>query len=478
MIFSDTKGNNYLYSYSKRKITYISELLCLMINDFFLNGNLFIYPKWIDEFGKKLVNDNTRRFVYLRDNGYFEKKGKNLCTQVNPKDLEDSIVNSKEICFELTQKCNLNCTYCCYGELYHHEGNDHSKELNIDVAFCIIDTLCEQMNQNVNRSTKKKFIIGFYGGEPLLNFDSIKNIVEYTESRSSDDFYFEYILTTNGILLDKYIAFFVKYNFSLTISLDGNYENSGYRLTKNGNNMFNVIFNNLTTIKSKYPEYFDKQIRFNTVIHNKNSVKEVVSFFFDIFSKIPAFSEISPIPIREDKYGEFEQIYKEAIGNYEELSTIISKEDYIQLDRMLKNVPDFFYKLLDTGVTNWTDWLCDLEYGCFPSATCLPFTNKIFVSADGRLHLCEHIGYGYSVGYVDLNKKSIVCDRNKLAEQYSKYFSQISSICSECVEVLFCKTCMFQKGMKCEAVTDADFVKKIVSNMDLLRERESFINYS
>lgn len=480
LIFKDTRGNGYLYSPLKKKISYINEILYLIIKSYLEDAGFAIAEEWIEKYGEESVRKNIGRLSFLHEHKFLEESKDDFSTDLKPSYLPDSLSEVKQVCFELTQKCNLSCVYCCYGDLYHHEGNDHAQELDLKMAFCLIDHLCKDLRKKEMGSIKKKIILGFYGGEPLLKYDLIKQIVEYSEERSKegDDFYFEYIMTTNGILLDRYIDFFVKHKFSLMVSLDGNYENSAYRITKSKENMFNKIDGNLKLLKSKYPEYFNKHVTFNSVIHDKNSVKEVVKFYQEEYNKIPQLAEVAPDPIKEEKRKEFEAMYREVGGNYQTLRSVISKEGYIQLDKAMKNIPHFFYKLLNINIKNWTEWLCDFEYERYPTGICLPFTNKIFVSADGRLHLCEHIGYGYSFGHIDLARHTLVYEKEKVAEDYSSYYKQMSSECSQCAELIVCDTCIFQKRMKCKAVSEQEFAEKIALNMDILRERDFFVKYS
>ena len=85
---------------------------------------------------------------------------------------------------------------------------------------------------------------------------------------------------------------------------------------------------------------------------------------------------------------------------------------------------------------------------------------------------------GYSIGYIDLQKHSVIWDQDDLAKKYTEIFRQMESECSKCMNLRTCKVCLFQKRMKCKAVTLDEYVKEIISNMDLLREREEFVKYS
>lgn len=82
-------------------------------------------------------------------------------------------------------------------------------------------------------------------------------------------------MTTNAMLLDKYMDFLQEKEFRLLISLDGNEEGQGYRVDTRGNNSFPRVFHNIKLLQETYPEYFEKHVRFNAVLHNKNSVESI-----------------------------------------------------------------------------------------------------------------------------------------------------------------------------------------------------------
>ncbi|MBT3255631.1 MAG: nif11-like peptide radical SAM maturase [Deltaproteobacteria bacterium] len=115
--------------------------------------------------------------------------------------------------FFLTQSCNLRCVYCYgAGGEYGHKGNMAEK-----TAFQAVDWLIEQSGK------VKKIQIGFFGGEPFLNFPLMKKIVDYARERTHAvqkdvGFY----ATTNGTLLEKeQIDFIQDHKIWVMISFDG-----------------------------------------------------------------------------------------------------------------------------------------------------------------------------------------------------------------------------------------------------------------
>ena len=171
------------------------------------------------------IDEKTFRFLQqLSDNGDFFSRSQNneqlqalgllsqkkkKAAQKTPKD-PVPIVNAA---FFLTQSCNLRCVYC-YGEggEYGHKGNMEEK-----TAFQAVDWLIEQSGK------AKKIHVGFFGGEPFLNFPLMEKIVAYARKRVHEvDKKVAFHATTNGTLLDeKQINFIQDQDLKVMISFDG-----------------------------------------------------------------------------------------------------------------------------------------------------------------------------------------------------------------------------------------------------------------
>lgn len=119
------------------------------------------------------------------------------------------------ICFILTHDCNLNCIYCFDKQ---QRDNNFSVNLSFDNAQKAIQDVMSKF---------KKITLWFFGGEPLMQFSLIKQIVEFCEKikEKQNEYDIRYTITTNGTLINTYIMeFFSKYKFSMLISHDGNFE--------------------------------------------------------------------------------------------------------------------------------------------------------------------------------------------------------------------------------------------------------------
>ena len=151
--------------------------------------------------------------------------------------------------------------------------------------------------------------ISFYGGEPLLNFSLIRDVVEYLEV-SNRNLHFRYNMTTNGMLLDQYMDYLVDKQFHLLVSLDGDFSENGHRVLHDGSSSFNRVFANVKLLQTKYPDYFKKFVDFNSVLSNLNDVSNLISFFQKEYGKTPSISEINPRGLDDCKIDTYRVMYK------------------------------------------------------------------------------------------------------------------------------------------------------------------------
>lgn len=124
-------------------------------------------------------------------------------------DIKKGIRFSPSLC--VTHNCNLDCIYC----YQNHDGNNR-------MSF---ETACESIDWIFNNipNDMDGVEITFIGGEPLIEFDLIKKVYEYTQSKYTNESYIFYATTNGSILNDEMKAWFTKRksNFVLGLSLDG-----------------------------------------------------------------------------------------------------------------------------------------------------------------------------------------------------------------------------------------------------------------
>ena len=168
----------------------------------------------------------------LKDQGklFTEDKYENLAF-----DFKNRNTVIKALCLHIAHTCNLNCEYC-----FASQGKYHGDRalMSFEVAKQAIDFLIE------HSGSRRNLEIDFFGGEPLMNFDVVKETVAYCRSIEKEKGKnFRFTLTTNGVLLDdEVIDFANKECHNVVLSLDGRKEvHDRLRKTVNGNGSYDLI---------------------------------------------------------------------------------------------------------------------------------------------------------------------------------------------------------------------------------------------
>ena len=153
--------------------------------------------------------------------------------------------NVKAICLHVAHTCNLNCSYC-----FAAQGKYHGERavMSLETGKRAIDFLIE------NSGSHKNLDIDFFGGEPLMNWDVVKQLVEYgREQEKLHGKNIRFTLTTNGVLLnDEVIDFCNKEMHNVVLSLDGRPEvHNRFRKDYNGVGSYEKILPNFLNFLKK-----------------------------------------------------------------------------------------------------------------------------------------------------------------------------------------------------------------------------------
>ncbi len=141
----------------------------------------------------------------------------------------------KALCLHIAHACNLNCSYC-----FASQGNYKGERslMSFEVGKRALDFLIE------NSGTRHNLEVDFFGGEPLMNFDVVKELVKYARSiEKAHNKNFRFTLTTNGMLIDDDVIEFANKECSnVVLSLDGRKEvHDRFRVDYSGNGSYDRI---------------------------------------------------------------------------------------------------------------------------------------------------------------------------------------------------------------------------------------------
>lgn len=491
ILVKSSKGNRYFFDKKKKKTILCHPLLYYLLS---LAAGGKDVKEWLDQLPEKHIHIDDigvfsrneidyyyKKYLILKTNGHFVDidQEKLLSRRLTAADVKDSFANSNLVTFEVTDGCSLKCTYCGYGKFYDNYDKRENKSMDVTVGQRFLSYLQELWNSPRNHSHNQNIYIGFYGGEPLLNFSFIDKLTAFAKDLKLLHNHFSFSLTTNGLLLEKYMDFLADNEFNLLISLDGNERNSKYRVFPNGKPAFPVILKNIELLRKRYPEYFKNKVNFNAVLTNKNSITEIFHFFERNFGKTPQVSPLNTSGINTDQKDSFWETYaniSESLYNSEDYS-MLEKEMFIKLPN-IQGVSSFLHANNDFSFNNYNELLYPFaEKAKFPTGTCIPFSKKIFVTVNGKILACERIGHRFVLGYV--NHQDVTIDYIKIAKNYNGWYDKIRKKCHACFNADACIQCIFNlditgKNPACKGFLNYnDYSRYLSSQIDFIESKPS-----
>lgn len=203
----------------------------------------------------------------------------------------------KALCLHIAHDCNLACRYCFAGE---GEYKGDRSLMSLEVGKKALDFLV------ANSGNRRNLEVDFFGGEPLMNFDVVKELVAYgRELEKTHDKHFRFTLTTNGVLLrDDVIEFANKEMDNIVLSIDGRKEvHDHMRPFKNGKGSYDFILDKFKEVAESrnQQKYY---VRGTFTHYNLDFVKDVLSLADEGFEQISVEPVVAgpeePYAIREE----------------------------------------------------------------------------------------------------------------------------------------------------------------------------------
>ena len=335
-----------------------------------------------------------------------------------------------QLILQVTQDCNLRCEYCFYVNESYLGRRYSEKNMDFETAKKAIDFFLKNSIANDNVT------VSFYGGEPLLRMDLIKQCVEYIRNNLKNRTA-SYSLTTNGTLLtlDK-AKFFWENNFDIMISLDGAKENHDkHRVFPNGKGSFDVIIRNLAALKEHYPDFF-KHIHFNCVI-SPDTDHKVIREYVENSSLLKDSGFMSSLI--QDNYTTDSIVYDDKLivdtsyGVFKVLLYMLGRLQFDDISGFFK--PHIvFYDKLKSLLKDHTQIPERAHHG----GPCVAGAKRLFVDINGRFFPCEKVSESsdkMNIGNID---KGIFLDKVAELINYGKVFEVQ---CLNCWAFNHCKIC-------------------------------------
>lgn len=270
----------------------------------------------------------------------------------------------KALCLHVAHDCNLRCKYC-----FAAQGNFHGERLLMDeeTGKKAFDFLIEHSGKRRNLE------VDFFGGEPLMNFELVKTLVDYgRELEEKYDKNFRFTITTNGVLLDDEKIKYINENMdNVVLSLDGRKEvNDRMRPTVNGKGSYDTIVPKFQKLVEERGDK-DYYIRGTFTNENLDFSKDLQEYFDAGFRK----TSLEPVVTDErEEYAIREEHLEKVLKEYEKMSKL-----YMDLR---KKDPDFLF----------FHFMIDLDQGpCLVkrSIGCGAGSEYIAVTPEGDIYPCH-----------------------------------------------------------------------------------------
>ena len=240
----------------------------------------------------------------------------------------------KAVCLHIAHDCNLTCRYC-----FAEEGEYHGKRslMSYETGKQALDFLL------ANSGARRNLEVDFFGGEPLLNFEVVKQLVAY--GRSQEEAHhkkFRFTLTTNGVLLnDEVIDFSNREMSNVVLSLDGRREvNDRMRRNRGGEGSYDRILPRFQKL-AQSREQKDYYVRGTYTRYNTDFAQDVLHMA-DL-----GFKELSIEPVVADSKEDYalrEEDLPELLSQYDDLA-----KEMIRREREGKGFRFYHYTLDLTG---------------------------------------------------------------------------------------------------------------------------------
>lgn len=330
-------------------------------------------------------------------------------SQVTMEILEERDAVIKAMCLHVAHDCNMTCKYC-FGDKGAFEGI--RSLLSLEIGKKAIDFLL------THSGTRRNLEIDFFGGEPLMNFEIVKELVDYGRTVEKDyGKNIRFTITTNGLLLDDEKIDYINNNMeNVILSIDGRPSvNDNMRRTVNNKGTYDIIAKN-------YLRFVDK--RRGTYYVRGTFTRENLDFSEDVIHLVEmGFKNVSIEPVVTDlsfDYALQDEDRDRIFAEYEKLTDL-----YLEYDKNGKKF-EFFHFNIDL---NQGPCIIKRVSGCGAG------TEYIAVSPEGDIYPCHQFVGNQDFKLGNLNNDNF---ENKLYDKFNKAHIYNKEKCRECWAKFYC----------------------------------------
>jgi uncharacterized protein len=334
-----------------------------------------------------------------------------------------------------THRCNLRCLYCSYSGSYSNSRTHGSLDMSADVSRKAADMYLAGFAKAKRGNPYIIPMIGFYGGEPLLVPECIRETVRHFRRCYHGPIQFS--LTTNAIGLDRSMArFLAREGFAVSVSLNGpRDEHDRLRIDASGAGSFSTAWRGLGFLQKEYGTHFREKCSVLACYDVGTNLCEVDGFFRENERWLPPLTRVSPVsPHFTDWYARYSGDEKKASARllsrcreayYSQL--VDHRKASVYFDRLFGDILRML--LMRSQRSLHRPALLPEAGACIPGA-------KIAVSPSGTLHVCEKVSERVSIGDVEVGLSF-----PRILGLISRFRRYVAEECVECPITRLCPVC-------------------------------------
>jgi uncharacterized protein len=347
--------------------------------------------------------------------------------------MDEDNLRIRHLIIELTGKCNMRCKYCIYNEYNDNNRDFNTEDITFDIAKKAVDYAYMHRHP-------ENFAVTFYGGEPLINYEVMKQVINYCLEKIKDSD-LSFSLTTNLTLMTEEIAGFLAQvpNLSILISLDGPEDiHNSARIYANNKPSFEDAFNGLKILVAAVNKFKNTTLGFNCVFFPPYSKEKFdrINDFFESLDFIPLEMNVrASYPRRNtipNSLLEYEQ-------DKEKIDWVDWAHNKGKNRNFLENYMNLYSEVLKTSLAKIHHrFLIDKPLNLiYHNGCCIPGQRRLYVCTDGTYKVCERVGSVPNIGHVDVG-----LDIESIKKYYLKDYEEKSiEKCSQCWAVRLCDVC-------------------------------------
>lgn len=325
--------------------------------------------------------------------------------------------------FVLTNRCNNDCVYC---QASREPASATKPDMSAATAKRALDLILS--------FPKQEIVIEFQGGEPLLNFETLKFIVDYSAKYNKK---IKFVLVSNLLSLeDEHLEYLLKNSIGICTSLDGTEDlHNTNRPAVGGTNGFKLLERKLTLLKTRGVKIDALQTTTRkSLLFPRELVDQYIDFGFDSIFLRPlspfGFAKKNMDAIGYSPY-EFLEFYQKTLDYIIELNSkgTIFKERTASL---------FLAKILSNSEPNYMDLRSPC--GAVIGQMAIDYDGKIYTCDEGRM-IGESGDYTFLIGNVKSSTFHQLYDNETSKLVCLASCAESSPLCYQCAYLPYCGTC-------------------------------------